>query len=191
MQVSHIAATLRWWLARHRWFYWIVLAGCVAATASAAWSLDASWRRERATWGTSRAVWIAAGDIAPGEEMMVVAAEWPLAIVPPGALDAAPAHGIARQRIGAGEVVTVHDVRPADDAELVPRGHVAVPINGVFPMIIEGSRVRIMADGVAVGDGSVARAETDWLLVVLPVADAPAVAAAAHDGRASVGLLAD
>ncbi len=115
--------------------------------------------------------------------------EVPVAVVPPDALTAPPDGAVARQRVTAGEILVGADVATAaGPAGLAAPGTVVVGI--VDPLarnVAVGSTVQASADGVVVCDeATVVAISDDVIQLAVPERDAPMVAAAAHDGLASI-----
>lgn len=152
----------------------------------------------RRAWVDRQQVWVADTALAPGDPVRAHLVELPLAAVPDGAVAALESVDglVAVQRVGAGEVITTLDamaeldrVAPADWRTVaVATGDGTV---GVSP----GDRVDVVADGVVlatggivVGTGATADGVISSSVVVVAVraADAPRVAAAAHDLRADL-----
>src|SRR6476660_5768346 len=106
----HQLAWIRLMVARHPWTYWlvvVVLAGAVGLSAARAVArVDAA----RRSWGQQQSVWIAAVAIDPGQPITAERREVPLAVVPAGAVLEIPPDAIAKQRVGAGEIITNSDV---------------------------------------------------------------------------------
>jgi hypothetical protein len=167
-------------IGRHPWIHWLVVG--TVAIALAATVLDRLDRvaDARESWGHTHAVWVAATEHRSGEPLDVVRRELPAAVVPDGAV--AELEGLlARQRIGAGEIVTAVDVAPAAGARsLVPDGWLGVPVvesprsgAGV------GDRVSVASDGFVISSAAIVVALVDDVTVVAAPADeAPAIAAA-------------
>jgi hypothetical protein len=183
-------ARCRTWLARHPLIYWLAVAMAAGAAALGAWGYQQRLDEARRAWGHSVIVWVPSTDAAPGEPLAAEPAEWPAPLVPSDSLDGDPGDVVARQHIGAGEPITRHDVRPADDAAMVPPGWVAITVPSTPPAgVREGEAVRVFADGVALGDGTVIRVADDRVLVALPADAGGPASMAANDGRAVVALL--
>lgn len=144
---------LRLLLARRPWLYWLAVAMCAAVVWLAMSSAAASVQHERASWGTTRQVWVTNAAFAPGEPIAASAVEYPLAMVPPDAVDAAPT-GEAAHSLAAGEVVVASDV--AGERGLLPAGWLvfAVPADG-SPALVTGDTAAVFGSGQRWCDGLV------------------------------------
>lgn len=159
----------------------------------------------RAAYGTTRAVPVAARDLAPGQVVAVDDLRWedrPTGLLPD---DPAP-DPVGRtllQPVAAGEVVLRR--RLLDGAggplALVPPGGraLAVPVAATAPSLRVGDRVDVLAaDAGAVASGArrVAREATvvavadDRVTVAVTASEAPAVARASLDGLVALALVA-
>ncbi len=174
----HLLASVRLTLARHPWIYWlsiVIVAGVVAiGTASALASVDAA----RRSWGQQSTVWMTSGAVSPGAPITATAHDIPAAVVPAGAARSDPAGTIARQRIGPGEIVTIDDVSATGSVGLIPPGWVAFAVPTSGEHFITGDHLQVysgdalVAAGIAVDDGD------QDLMVAVPAAAAPSMAAA-------------
>ncbi len=185
----HIVVRTRRALAAHPWIHWAVCVGLAIAAAVATHGYIARLDAERRAWGTTRTVWVTVGDVAAGQPVRATAADVPAALVPPGAVTEPPGDAVARQRVTAGEIVVDADVAAAaGPAGLAEPGTVIVGI--VDPLarnVAVGSTVQATADGVIVCDeATVVAISDDVIQLAVPERDAPIVAAAAHDGLASI-----
>ena len=185
--VASAVAAARRILVRRPWIYWSLVV--LAALGTAASVLERSDRIDaaRAAWGTSRTVWVAVGDHAPGDRLSVEAREWPAAAVSDGALadTAVPGDAIARQHIGAGEIVQSVDVATSDGPQAItPVDWLAVPVIESPPSAARlGDRVLVVSEGFVIsGDAVVVGAYDEVTMVAVPWAEAPAVAAADSGG---------
>lgn len=185
----HIVVRARRVLVVHPWIHWAVCVGLAVAAAFATHGYIARLDAERRSWGSTRQVWVTEGDVAAGAPMRATATEVPIALVPPGAVTEPPDGAIARQRVTAGEIVVGADVATAaGPAGLAAPGTVVVGL--VDPLarnVAVGSTVQVSADGVVVCDEATVAAISDEVIqLAVPERDAPIVAAAAHDGLASI-----
>jgi hypothetical protein len=174
----HLLARVRLIVARHPWIYWLVIAviaGAVALTSASAMArVDAA----RRSWGEQTTVWVTASPIEPGQPIAADPREVPVAVVPVGALTQSPAGSVALQRIGAGEIVTSIDVSANGRAGLIPPGWVAFVVPASPEHFATGDHLavyagdQLVAAGLVVGDGE------SELMIAIPAAAAPALAAA-------------
>jgi hypothetical protein len=126
----HVGARLRLLLVRHPWVWWVAVAVAAAVVAVA---VNGAVRRlddERRSWGERREVWVATVAVAPGEALVAEARSYPLAMIPANALREPPT-GVARQRVGAGEVVAVPEGAAPAVTRAVPGGAVVVGLLGM------------------------------------------------------------
>jgi hypothetical protein len=178
-------------LARRPWAHRTLVGGAALVAAWLAHGHMASIDRERARWGASVEVYVAASDLAAGSaaSTAVELLRRPAAMVPVDALGADRPLGpeaTVRRQVGAGEILTVHDV--ADDdrpGTLAPPGSLVVPVaeavtSGAGP----GSEVVVAVDGLALASGVVVGSAGATLLVAVPASSAPAVAMASATATA-------
>jgi Flp pilus assembly protein CpaB len=165
---------------------------------------DASARR--AAWGASSVVVVASRDLAPGDVVAaadVVVDQWPVAVVPVGAVAEPPVGRTVVAPIVAGEAVVARRLAPAGlsgTAALVPDGMraVAVPAGGSYglevPPLAVGDRVDVLvtvdgpADVVAHDAVVVAVGETATTIAV-DASEVPDVAAAVALGTVTLALV--
>ncbi len=191
----HIAVRARRVLARHPSIYWI----CCCSLAIAAGLLVRQQLVEvdeaRLDWGATREVFVASADIDPGEPLAVRRVSMPLAVVPTGAIDAGDglaaeaAATIARQRVGVGEVVVEADVTsmPGPAALAAPGSMVVGITDPLARGVVIGLQVAVASGGIMLARvATVVGVADDVILVAVDEGDAAIVAAAAHDGTASV-----
>jgi hypothetical protein len=186
-------ARLRHVLARHPWLYWLGV-GCVAlaiglVAVRAAASVDEARRR----WGTTREVAVAIADLAPGDPLAgrVELRTRPVPMVPAAAITDVGDGARARQHVSVGEIVVAADVAASGAPQaLIPPGWSAVAVDEAVPSgAAVGDDVAAAAGGVVVADaGIVVGQRDDAVLVAVPDADAPAVAAASAAGDLSLLL---
>lgn len=157
---------LRLLLARRPWLYWLIVSACAVAVWLSVTSAQAQLTRERDRWGTTRAVWVASGPVAAGENLQVTTNDYPIAMVPPSAVSSLPADAVAARSMVAGDIVVAADV--AVDG-LVPADWVvfALPANGT-PALIFGDAVTVFGSGQAWCDGMVARVGDVTMEVAVP-----------------------
>ncbi len=188
----HIAVSTRRVLARHPWIHWAVCVGLAIGAAAATHGYIARLDAERRSWGTTRRVWVASGEIDPGQPVDAAATDVPAALVPPGAVTDPPDGSIARQRVTDGEIVVTADLTaltgPAALAE--PDTVVVGVVDPLARNAAIGLHVRIAADGVVLTDSAeVVGLSDEVILIAVASRDGPVVASAAHDGIASVLFL--
>jgi hypothetical protein len=157
---------LRLAFARRPWLHWLVIAICALVVWAQLAAAQAGATRARAKWGSSRTVWVAAGDAAPGESFIAGARQYPLAMVPVAALATPPVQPVAARHIVAGAVLVVDDLVGATS---IPDGWVVlgVPATGV-PSLITGQGVAIFAAGRRVCDGVTSSGGTELVEVGVP-----------------------
>jgi hypothetical protein len=184
----HQLAWVRLMIARHPWAYWVVvvvLAGAVGlGVARSLADVDAA----RRSWGTQQPVWIATSAIEPGQMITAEHREVPSAVVPPGAVDAAPDGSVARQHIGPGEIVTNSDVTAAGTAALVPDGWVAFAVPASVEHFAIGDHLRVYSADQLVAAGLVVDDGDSALMVAIPSDAAPAMATALLADAVTLGL---
>ncbi|MBA3287830.1 MAG: hypothetical protein H0U21_07375 [Acidimicrobiia bacterium] len=189
----HPVARLRYLLARRPWLYWlvvVVVAGAIAfAVAGAVGGVDDA----RRAWGATRGVVVAATALAPGDALVdrVEVRLLPGPILPARALTEVAPDAVARQHVAAGEVLVDVDVTAGHvPVALVPTGWQGVPVAEAVPTgAIVGDRVAATSGGVVLADEAVVVGRNDGSLVVaVPAADAPGVAAAASSGELTILL---
>lgn len=182
-----LAVRIRSYLVRHRRVHWALVTGLALAVGAIVVHHGRGVDRARAAWGTTSTVWVADGPLEPGEPLAARAIAVPRAVVPLGALDAAPPVGsLAAQHLSAGEIVTAFDVAGGPD-ELVPAGWrtVAVAVDERSLVVAVGDRVDVAADGAVLASGGrVVSVGPSSVAVAVPADVAAAVAVAALDGRA-------
>ena len=163
-----IMPAVRRLVARRPWIQWLVIVALAGGVAVSVTDAMARVEAERATWGSSVTVWVAADDISPGQPIAVDAMEVPVAVRPDGAA-ADPDGTTARQAIGRGEIVTELDVVDVGDS-LSPVGWLVAPIRESLPSGAQlGDRVQVTSDGfVLAPDAMVVGFVDDVTLVAAP-----------------------
>lgn len=166
---------LRLLFARRPWLYWLIVGTCAVAVWLSVASAQAEVARERDSWGSTRAVWVASGPVAAGEVVVAAAADYPTAMVPPSAVSSLPADAVAARTIAAGEVVVAMDV--AVDG-LVPADWVvfAVPAAGT-PTLLAGDAITVFGSGQSWCDGTAAAIGEVDVEVAVPTDCAAAMSA--------------
>lgn len=177
-------------VARRPWVYWCLVA--VTAAGLAASVLDRLDRVDAArdAWGESRMVWVAVTPADAGQPIHAERRAVPAAVVPAAVADQADGT-VARQRVGAGEIVTAADVAVSDRPQaLVPDGWLAVPVvESPRSGAQVGDRVHVASDGfVVTADAIVVATLDDVTLLAVPADVAAAVPAAAEAGSLTLLL---
>ncbi len=180
-------------LARRPWLYWVAVAVLASAAGWVAAGSASALDDARRSWGTPRAVVVAAVDIAPGDDLAerTTTRRIPVPLVPPRAVDEVPDGARARQRITAGEVLTEPDVAAATGPRaLTPAGWSAVAVAEAVPAgAAIGDPVRAVAGGVVLAaEGVVVGHAGEAVVVAVPADVAPQVAMAAASGELALLL---
>lgn len=149
---------LRLVLARRPWLYWLCVAVCAAVVWFSITAAQARVTAARDSWGATRTVWVAAGEVGAGAAVVADARQYPLAVVPAGALTSLPADAVAARSIGTGEVVVADDLA---GESLTPDGWVvfAVPADSA-PTLVVLDRVVVFGSGRQWCDGVVVAARS-------------------------------
>lgn len=176
--------------------------GLVAAMAVIAGWTALSWsskvERERASWGETAIVLVAAAELAPGDAIATGArpTEVPLAVVPPAAIELVDAlgsadGGIARRPVPAGAFLTTFDVAMHGHPESrFGPGEVAVAVSErVRSGARVGDRVMVVSDGFVLVPAATVISVHDERVVVAVPEDLAAGVAAAAIGPAGVAVL--
>jgi len=185
----HVAAQARLVLARRPWIYWVVVATFATIAVIAVRGEMTSIANERDRWGATRDVLVARQQHEPGDPISADLVALPLAALPDDALVGLPATGHVRQRVSAGEVLTQLDITdavgPAANAEM---GTAVVALSDPLARnVVVGLRVQVAADGLILTDAAVVTdVFDDVVFVAIDERDAPAVAAAAQQGIATL-----
>lgn len=180
-----VALMVRRLVARRPWIQWVVIAAIGVAVAASVADAMADVEAERASWGTSVTVWVAADDLAAGDPIVGEAVGVPASVRPPGAIDDLDAV-VARQAIGKGEIIVRHDVAPTDDElALAPAGWLVAPVEEHPPSGAgAGDRVQVASDGIVLAtDGIVVGAADGVTLVAVPADVAPMLPLASSTTR--------
>ena len=185
----HLLARLRLQLARHPSVWWSVVALVAIVVALVVAGALRGVEQQRRAWGSRRTVWVATSAAVPGEPLLAEARDYPLAVVPAGALDRAPVDAVARQHVAAGEVLVAADIDLLGTAGLIPTGWVAVPVPQRASAVVVGDAVATFANGQRLGDGVVVGRDDEQVLVAVPADIAAAVTQATPGGTVVIGLL--
>ena len=185
----HVAARTRLVLARRPWLYWLGVVILAAVLAAFVHGSIAALDDARQGWGETRRVLVARGPLAPGDPIVVDAVDLPVAALSPDALTELPTDARLRHAVARGDVLTTVDVTarpgPAARAEV---GSVVVGLSDPHgPHAAIGSPVQVAAEGVLLADrATVVDVIDEVVFVAVEAADGPAVAAAAHQGLATL-----
>lgn len=188
----NVAATVRRFLARRPWVYWLVVVALAAFVGAGVVRQSRSVEEARRRWDTVRSVVVATDDHEPGApvtERTTRTVDLPIGAVPPSALERLSGDARARQRIAAGEIVVEVDVTlgPGPAAGADP-GTLVVPV--VDPLARDlptGQLVVVAADGIVLADtAQVVAVRDDVAYVAVPPPAAPAIAAAARGDTVSL-----
>ncbi|MCU1501789.1 MAG: hypothetical protein JWM12_1143 [Ilumatobacteraceae bacterium] len=176
-------------LARHPMVWWAAV--IVVAATTGVLAAGALHRLEvaRRSWGARRAVWVAVAAATPGEPLVVEQRDYPVAVVPAGAVTASPAGSIAHERIGVGEIVVRSDVSTDGTTGLVPQGSLAIAVPVRSPPLQAGDRAAAFADGVRLGDGVVVAVTDEQVVLAIPADAAPELALAVAGNAVVLALL--
>lgn len=194
--VSTAAVAIRRLLVKRPWIYWLFVV--LAALGAAASMLERADRVDatRASWGRARDVWVAVTDHAPGDTLEVERRSVPAVVVEGEVLESVNqvdgAGPIARQHIGAGEIVHRSDVVATTGPQaLTPTGWLVVPVVESPPSgAATGDRTRIVSDGVSIStEALVVGHHGDATLLAVPASDAALVPAASDAGRVTLLLV--
>lgn len=189
----HIAVRARRLVVMHPSIYWIVF---LLLAVTAGWIVRdqlAGVDHARRSWGDTRQVIVASTNHEPGQPLQIERVDMPIAMVPPGAIVANDVDGISppitRQRIGVGEIVVASDITSASGpAALAEPGTAVVGVIDPHARNVAiGLDVAVASDGVLLAHHAlVVDLVDDVIFISVDEPDAPAVAAAAHDGAASL-----
>ena len=190
----HPVARLRHVLARRPWLYWSAVALLAAGIGVAAASAVAGVDDARRAWGDTRSVVVAVAELAPGDPLSgrTELRPHPAPMVPASALTAVPPSAVARQRVAPGEVLVELDVVAGHlPVALVPPGWRGVPVAEPVPSgaVVGDLVVAASGGGIVASDGVVVARTESTVVVAVPAADAPAVAAAANAGDLTLLLV--
>lgn len=174
----HQLAWVRLMVARHPWVYWFTIAVVAVVVAVASAAMLASVDEARRSWGEQTTVWLSTSAASPGEPIAVAARQVPAAVVPVGAVTHSPAGTVARQRIGPGEIVTADDVAAGGPAGLIPPEWVAFAVPASPDHFSTGDHLEVYSADQLVADGLVVDDRDAELMIAIPAAAAPTMAAA-------------
>jgi hypothetical protein len=184
-------ASERWWRTSPRIRVLAVLTGIGALLFAGTVRLASS------PWGPPTEVLVAARDLAVGERVSasdVRRADWPVTLVPPGALTEVAGTVVAP--VPAGGVVTDRHVGDGGLGAAVPTGHAAVAVPAeLVPDLPTGAHLDLIGSDLEARGVPLAAAATvladggEHVWVVVTRAEAPAVATAAASGALTVVVL--
>ena len=184
----HVFARIRLVMARHPWIYWTVIAVIAGGVAMGTGRAMAGVDAQRRSWGEQTTVWVTPRAIEPGQPIGASARLVPLTMVPAGAVEVAPDHAVARQRIGAGEIITDIDVAASGPAGLIPDGWLAFAVPMPTGHWAVGDHVRVYAADQFVAAGVVVDQGDSESMVAIPVESAPAMASALQADTVTLAL---
>ncbi len=170
-----ILPRLRLLLARRPWLYWLIVSACAIAVWLSVSSAQAQVERQRDSWGTTRTVWVASGQVAAGESVAATTFDYPLAMVPSSAVSSLSPNAVAARSIAAGDIVVALDVAIEG---LIPADWLvfAVPSDGT-PLLLVGDAVTVFGSGRAWCDGVTATVSESTVEVAVPTTCAAATSA--------------
>lgn len=187
----HLLPRIRLVVARHPWIYWLAIVAVAGTaglgTARALAAVDTA----RQSWGSQATVWVATADSAPGQAIHAESRRVPRAVVPTNAAVTLPAHAVARQHLGIGEMITSADVSVGGAAGLLPDGWVALAVPSAVAHFSVGDHVNIYSGDQLVSDGSVVDTSETEVMVAVPADAAPAMAMGLHADAITLGLTAE
>ena len=174
----HQLAWIRLMVARHPWIYWLVIAALASLVGLSAQRTIAGVDAQRRSWGKQQTVWMTTAAIEAGHVITADRNEVPVAVVPDDAAVELRAGSIARQHIGAGEIVTSADITASGPAGLIPRDWAAFAVPASVEHFAIGDHVGVYTADQFLTPGVVIAAGESELMVAIPTASAPALAAA-------------
>ncbi|MEO8267782.1 MAG: hypothetical protein ABI706_19940, partial [Ilumatobacteraceae bacterium] len=176
--LMHQLAWVRLMVARHPAIYWLTVSVVAAAVALGAARAVDGVDAARRSWGRQQTVWVASAPSEPGQPIRSAPRHMPSAVVPADAVGTEPAGALARQHVGAGEIITGADINPRGTAGLVPNGWVAFALPPAVGQFGVGDHLSVYAAGQLASAGLVV-GDTDAALMVAVPADAAATIATA------------
>jgi len=176
-RVTALTATMRTVSARHPAAARAVVLGLAVLTGSRVWSAQHAAEAARRSWGEVRTVWVVDRPVGRGGPVVTRAEQYPVAVVPPDAIDEPPEGARAARRLIAGTVLEGDDL--LGDGT-VPEGWVvlAVPVDGA-PPVVDGDPVSLFAPDRSLCDGVVHAISTNAVSGSIAVAVPPSCAASA------------
>lgn len=188
----HVTVRIRIFLARHGWVRWAIVLVLAAGVGWGSHQRAAAVERERASWGTTVDVVVAGANLVPDGAIDVIVRALPVAMLPTEALTTLPTDARLRQHVVEGAVLTSADITAASGpAALAEPGTAVVGI--VDPLVRHASiglTVAVASEGVTLANhATVVAVDNELVLIAVPRSEAPAVAAAAQLGSASLLFL--
>jgi Flp pilus assembly protein CpaB len=187
----HLLPRIRLLVARRPWIYWLAIVTVAGIAGLATARALAAVASARQSWGEQSTVWVATADIAAGQPIHAESRRVPRAVVPTNAVATLPAHPVARQHLGTGEMITSADVSAAGVAGLLPDGWVALAVPSAVAHFSVGDHVNIYSGDQLVSNGSVVDTSETEVMVAVPADAAPAMAMGLHADVVTLGLTAD
>ena len=174
----HLLAWTRLTLARHPWIYWVTIAAVASLAGLSAQRAIAGVDAQRRSWGPQQSVWMTTVAVDAGQVIAAERSEVPAAVVPIDAAMEVRSGTIARQHIGAGEIVTRSDIAASGPAGLIPADWAAFAVPASVDHFTTGDHVNAYTGDQFLTPGLVIAVSESELMVAIPVASAPALAAA-------------
>ena len=187
MPISALPVASRYFLARHRWVYWTVVAIVVLIATIASLSPLRTASSERDRWGTHVTVVVAVESIPIGAELgtRVETRSYPIALLPDAAVTDIAPNALARRSLVTGQILTRADIAATGLASRARAGDVVVTIiESVVSGANLGDRVMVTSEGVVLADDALVidrpdGSRTEYLVrLSVPRSLAPIVAAA-------------
>ena len=185
----HFIVRARIFLARHGWVRWVIVISLTGGVGWSSYQQSSAVERSREAWGRTLEVVVARGDLEPGDPIEAELVALPAAMVPNAALTSQPADARLRQRVVSGAVITSADIAtsPGPAALAEPGTAVVGVIDPLARRASIGLQVVVASEGVVLAASStVVGVDDETVLVAVPAAEAPMVAAAAQLGTASL-----
>jgi len=185
----HVVARARLVLARRPWLYWAIVGALAAVLTTGVHHRLAALERARHDWGVTRSVLVAERTLEPGAAVAVRTVDFPVALVPPGAVSALEPPVELRQRVGEGEVLTELDIDAGSGpAARAAPGTVVVALSDPLSRNVDiGLSVQVAADGLIIAESAtVVDTIDDVVFVAVAPSEGPTVAAAAQQGTAAL-----
>ena len=145
-------ARLRRLLARRPWLYWAAVGAVALLIGLQVQAALAAVDHARRDWGTPVTVWVATAPAGRGDPILAEAREYPVAMVPAGALTGAPG-GPAARAVETGEILLASAVGAGADVD--PAAVVVAVPSSAAPRLVVGDLVTLFGNGAAVCDGTV------------------------------------
>lgn len=170
----HLWSRLRLELARRPWIHWLVAGTCAAVVGLSVHTRLRAVDTERARWGSTTSVLVAAADHLAGEPLRVVRREYPTAMVPPDAVTERVDDGVAARTVPEGAVLVGPDLAGGDAP---PPGWIVFSTSRErAPRVWPGAVVAVFGDGYRWCDGVVTAVDDDAVSPAVEVAVPPSCA---------------